>query len=432
VAIALGKSSKGRILKKIVVIGAGVIGVSTAYYLAREGFEVSVLESREGPALETSFANAGMISPSLISPWNRPGTFSALIKSIGREDSAFTLRLKALPSLVTWGISFLLNSNKEKFEKNRYRCVELASYSAKILKQLRDDLNIEYKQAFGGTLKIFHQQKSMDDFVDDLKYLNAFDINFQVLNGEEILQLEPSLSPIIDSLCGAVFFPADETGDAYEFSSELEKAANDLGVKFFYGETVKSFTKYRSNIKKVITNKSSHEAEYFVICAGSYSPVIAKKMGVNISVKPVKGYSVSSSFMGKRNLLKRTILVDKFHMAISPMENTVRATSSAEFVGFDNSLNREQIDKIYVNLKKLYPELSHEITSENSDEWCGFRPMTSNGLPYIGKTKVKNTFVNTGHGSFGWTLAVGSAKLLSDIICETKTAIDVKPYAVNK
>ena len=417
---------------KITIIGAGIIGVTTSYFLAKYGYEVEVLERQAGPALETSFANAGMITPSMADPWNSPGILTTLVKNIGRKDSAFLLRLNALPSLVGWGLSFLLNSNEKSFLKNTHLSADLSCYSLKILKKLRAELGLEYEQRETGSLKVFRDKGSMDKYAKISSYLEQYDMRFKVVYGTEILEIEPSLEPIIEELCGAIFYPDDEAGNAYKFTCELAKVAEKEGVKFRYDVSAEKLSIVDGVISEIITNKGEVRADKYILCAGSFSPLLAHAVGVDIPVRPVKGYSISVPLNGWNKGPIMPIIDDGFHAAITPLGDILRVAGTAEFAGYDDHLDQDRINNLYELLEEIYPNFGAVVKREHVKEWCGFRPMSTDGIPFIGETPVKNLFVNTGHGPLGWTMASGSAKMLCDIVTGATPELDLNSYGLGR
>jgi len=417
---------------KIVVIGAGIIGVTSAYFLAKAGYEVEVIDRAEGPALETSFANAGMITPSMSDPWNAPGILTEMIKNLGRSDSSFLLRPKALPSLIGWGIKFLMNSRKKKFLSNMHHSADLSCYSLGILKEIRQELNIEYEQRLTGSLRIFRDQDSIDEYGEFAKHLDKHNLHFTTASNQELNEIEPSLEPIMDQLCGGIFFPDDEMGNAHIFTCKLAEVAVKMGVSFRYGVSVEDLINEKGNITKVITSDGEIQADLVVLCTGSFSLLLGKKVGINIPVRPAKGYSISVPFNGWNGGPIMPIIDDGFHAAISPIGDVVRVAGTAEFAGYDDTLDKDRINNLYNLLEEIYPEFAATVDRSQVKEWCGFRPLSVDGKPYIGKTPIENLYVNTGHGPLGWTMSMGSAKMLADIISGEEPALNPAPYTLSR
>lgn len=417
---------------KITIIGAGLLGVTSAYFLAKDGHEVTVVDRQDGPAMETSFANAGMLTPSMSDPWNSPGILGTVIKNLGNPDSGFLLRLKALPSLIGWGLRFLWNSSEKKFLNNMHVSADLSCYSLGILKELREELNLEYDGLTTGAMKIFRNQSSMDEYAKLAPHLAEHNMQYQIVTPDELVGIEPSLGPIKDELCGGIYYPDDEAGNAYKYTSELAKHAEKLGVKFNFGVTVEQIIRNGSNIEKILTSEGELIADKYILCAGSFSTLLARDVGLNIPVRPAKGYSISVPIAGWNMGPRMPIVDDDFHGAVTPLGNTLRIAGTAELTGYDDQLTQSRIDNLYNFLKEIYPDLSAGIDKIDVTEWSGFRPMTPDGVPIIGVTPVRNLYLNTGHGPLGWTMAAGSAKMLTDLIAGRPTDLNLSKYSFSR
>lgn len=417
---------------KIIIIGAGVIGSTTAYYLAKSGHDVEVIDRQEGPALETSFANAGMLTPSMADPWNAPGIFKTLVSTIGNPHSPFLLRLKALPSLIGWGVSFLNNSREKLYIENIHRSADLSWYSVKLLDELRKNLNIKYDQITTGSIKVFRDMESLEKLARLSEHLIPHGMTYEVLKGNDLLKAEPSLEPVIDKLAGGVHFPDDQAGNAYKFTCEIEKEAMKLGAKFNYGVNVEKIIKKHNDISALRTNAGDKTADKYILCAGSYSTPLAKSIGVNIPVRPAKGYSITVPLNGWNGGPRMPIIDDGFHAAISPLGDVLRIAGTAEFAGLDQSLTSDRLANMYDLLSEIYPDFAPYFDKDKVTEWAGLRPISVDGSPYLGKTDVANLLVNTGHGPLGWTMAAGSAKMLTDIIDSNEPALDPKKYSLGR
>jgi len=417
---------------KIIIIGAGVIGSTTAYYLAKSGHDIEVIDRQEGPALETSFANAGMLTPSMADPWNAPGIFKTLVSTIGNPHSPFLLRLKALPSLLGWGVSFLNNSREKLYIENIHRSADLSWYSVKLLDELRKKLNIKYDQITTGSIKVFRDMESLEKLARLSEHLIPHGMTYEVLKGNDLLKAEPSLEPVIDKLAGGVHFPDDQAGNAYKFTCEIEKEAMKLGAKFNYGVRVEKIIKKHNDISAVRTSAGDMTADKYILCAGSYSTPLAKSIGINIQVRPAKGYSITVPLNGWNGGPRMPIIDDGFHAAISPLGDVLRIAGTAEFAGLDQSLTSDRLANMYDLLSEIYPDFAPYFDKDKVTEWAGLRPISVDGSPYLGKTDVANLLVNTGHGPLGWTMAAGSAKMLTDIIDGNEPALDPKKYSLNR
>ena len=417
---------------KIIIIGAGVIGSTTAYYLAKSGHDIEEIDRQEGPALETSFANAGMLTPSMADPWNAPGIFKTLVSTIGNPHSPFLLRLKALPSLLGWGVSFLNNSREKLYIENIHRSADLSWYSVKLLDELRKKLNIKYDQITTGSIKVFRDMESLEKLARLSEHLIPHGMTYEVLKGNDLLKAEPSLEPVIDKLAGGVHFPDDQAGNAYKFTCEIEKEAMKLGAKFNYGVRVEKIIKKHNDISAVRTSAGDMTADKYILCAGSYSTPLAKSIGINIPVRPAKGYSITVPLNGWNGGPRMPIIDDGFRAAISPLGDVLRIAGTAEFSGLDQSLTSDRLANMYDLLSEIYPDFAPYFDKDKVTEWAGLRPISVDGSPYLGKTDVANLLVNTGHGPLGWTMAAGSAKMLTDIIDGNEPALDPKKYSLNR
>ena len=415
---------------KIIIIGAGVIGSTTAYYLAKSGHDIEVIDRQEGPALETSFANAGMLTPSMADPWNAPGIFKTLVSTIGNPHSPFLLRLKALPSLLGWGVSFLNNSREKLYIENIHRSADLSWYSVKLLDELRKKLNIKYDQITTGSIKVFRDMESLEKLARLSEHLIPHGMTYEVLKGNDLLKAEPSLEPVIDKLAGGVHFPDDQAGNAYKFTCEIEKEAMKLGTKFHYGVSVEKIIKRHNNVSAIRTSTGDITADKYVLCAGSFSTPLAKSIGINIPVRPAKGYSITVPLNSWNGGPRMPIIDDSFHAAISPLGDVLRIAGTAEFAGLDQSLTPDRLANMYDLLSEVFPDFAPYFVKEKVIEWAGLRPISVDGSPYLGKTDVANLLVNTGHGPLGWTMAAGSAKMLTDIIDGNKPALNPADYSL--
>lgn len=417
---------------KIIIIGAGVIGSTTAYYLAKSGHDVEVIDRQNSPAMETSFANAGMLTPSMADPWNAPGIFKILVSTIGNPHSPFLLRLKALPSLMGWGLSFLNNSREKLYVKNIHRSADLAWYSVKLLDQLRDELKIEYDQITTGSIKVFRDMESLEKLAKLSEHLTPHGMTFEVLKGKDLLKVEPSLEPVIDKLAGGVHFPDDQAGNAYKFTCEIEKEAVKLGAKFHYNVNVEKILKRHNNISAIRTSSGDMSADKYILCAGSFSTPLAKSLGINVPVRPAKGYSITVPLNGWNGGPRMPIIDDGFHAAISPLGDVLRIAGTAEFAGLDQTLTSERLENMYDLLGEIYPDFEPYFEKDKVIEWAGLRPISVDGSPYLGKTKIANFLINTGHGPLGWTMAAGSAKILTDIIDGNEPALNLMEYSIDR
>ncbi len=413
---------------KVIVIGSGVIGVTTAYYLSLRGYEVTVLDREEGPARETSFANAAMLTPSMAQPWNAPGCWRILLASFGRSDAALQLRLRALPAVATWGVTFLRNSRAAAFERNTLSNFQLASYSLEVMQSLRQQTHIEYGRAAGGSLSVFRDQGALDRACAVANQLVAAGLSFRRLSTGQLVELEPALAPIAHRFTGAIHYPADETGDAYRFCVALADHARQQGVKFCFRSEVPSLEVRSGRVTAAIGDRQLFVADRYIVAAGSYSTPLLRSVGVRLPVRPAKGYSITFDDHQGRKSLRLPVVDEHLHAVIVPLEGAIRVAGTVEFAGYDRSLSPNRIRDLMVLLQEMLPQA--QLDPAAGKPWCGLRPASADGVPIIGATPVSNLLVSTGHGHLGWTMAAGSAKLLTDLLAGGSPAIDPAPYAL--
>jgi D-amino-acid dehydrogenase len=410
---------------KIVVIGGGLLGVTTAYFLARNGHRVTVLDREDGPGRGTSFANATLLTPSMTEPWNAPGSWRALLASLVGSHTAIQVRLGTLPGLGRWGLAFLRNSRARAFERNTLVNLGLALRSLEVMQSLREEANIEYGRSARGILSLFRDRASLDQATEALRRRSEHRLCFSVLSGIETATLEPALTPIANHLAGAIHCKTDESGDPYRFCVALTERAKQQGVEFRFRTEVLSLEVRSRHVAAATAERERFVADAYVVAAGSYSTALLRRAGIQIPVRPVKGYSVTIDHVGQQSLTI-PVIDNRLHGVVAPLEGAVRVTGIAEFAGFDQTLDPDRIRKVLRLLEAVLPQL--QFNPATAKPWCGLRPMSADGVPIIGPTSISNLFVNTGHGPLGWTMAAGSGSLLAGIISGDVTAIDPAPF----
>ena len=411
---------------KVVVIGAGLIGLTTAYFLRVRGHEITVIDRRPGPGRETSFANAGLLTPGMPEPWNAPDCWRVLLSSLARSDSPLQLRWRALPGLMGWGVRFLRNSNAARYRENTIRNVRLALFSLKVLQDLRKQTGIEYGAAPRGSLKLFRSAEALHDAVRAADAVLAEGLTLRCLSREATIELEPALAPISDRLAGAIHYTADETGDAHRFCAALTEYVRRQGVIFAFDTTVSRLEVSSGRLAAVQTDKGRFEAEQCVVAAGSYSTPLLRLLGLRLPVRPVKGYSVTFVAARQASVPKIPILDDDMHAAVVPIGDAIRVAGTAEFAGYDLALRSARVRNLTNLAQKILP--SAGLDPATARPWCGLRAMSADGVPLIGPTPVRRLWVSTGHGHLGWTMAAGSGELLASLISGESVAIDPAPY----
>jgi D-amino-acid dehydrogenase len=417
---------------RIAVIGAGLLGVTTAWFLAESGNEVIVIDRNEGAGLETSFANGGMLTPSQAGPWNTPGIALQVLRWVGREESPLLLKPSQLFALAGWGTAFLRHSQLRRFRTNQLKNIALASYSLKVLRQTRSQLDIRYDQSSVGTMKIYRDSRTLEQAVNALVDCGA-ELRYQVLDPQGVIAREPTLAPIRRTLAGGIYFPDDEAGDAHQFCQHLARAAADLGARFMYGTRITSLDRSANYIKAVKTSAGDVRADMYILAAGSYSPLLARSAGLNLPIYPVKGYSLTVETAKVGTVLPTVPVIDELrHVAVTPLGKRLRIAGKAELAGYDTTIEAKRISLLLKYFGQIYPELGDQIDPGTIRTWTGLRPYCSDGVPIIGPCQIENLILNTGHGHLGWTLAAGSARLIADLVTGDKTALDLAPYLLSR
>lgn len=417
--------------RDVVVIGAGLIGTTTAWYLAERGLNVTVLERQEGPGLETSFANGALLTPSEADPWNSPGTFGRLLRWLGREDSPLLLRPRALPRMLGWGFKFLRASRSAPHLRSTMANLRLANYSLSALDELEKELNLNYDRLHGGTLKIFRDRKALNQALKLAAVLRPLGLEARLLSPEEALGLEPMLESVSKQLVGAIYYPEDACGDAYRFTCDMHAHALAAGVNFHFNTSVSQIHAQGKRIRALHTEQGEINADNYVLAAGSYSPQLVRGLGLKLPIYPVKGYSVTVTPVNAHNL--GTPLVDfEQKIVLAPLGNRIRIAGTAEFNGYDTTLNTRRGANILRQAVAILPWLADAARRGRVTHWTGLRPMTCDGPPILGASPYTNLFFNTGHGPLGWTLGAGSARCVADIIAGLKPEIEVSAYRYDR
>ena len=405
---------------KVLVLGAGVTGVTSAYYLAKQGHSVTVIDKLDAPAMETSFANAGQVSFGYASPWAAPGIPLKAAKWLFAEHPPFSFRPDGSLFQLRWMLQMWGNCTAAKYKTNKERMVRISKYSRECLAQLRADTGISYEARQQGTLQLFRTQKQMDAATADMNILAQMGIPFELLQRDELQQAEPALELVKAKLAGGLQIPEDETGDCYLFTTKLAEMAKELGVEFKFNESIQQIKREGNKITGVISNNQLITADAYLVCLGSWSRPLMRNIAP-IPVYPLKGYSITVPIADAQFAPESTLLDESYKIAITRFDKRIRVGGMAEIAGFDKVLNPKRQDTLLMVLNDLFPQASTE--TKEVEFWTGLRPKTPDSVPIIGKGPANNLFLNTGHGTLGWTMSVGSANLIADIISENETAI---------
>ena len=398
---------------RVLVLGAGVVGVTTAYYLAQQGYDVVVVDRQPSVANETSFANAGQISPGYASPWAAPGIPLKALQWMMREHSPFSLRLTADPFQYQWMLQMLRNCTAARYAVNKERMVRMAEYSRDCLDALRADTGIEYEGRQLGTTQLFRTQQQFDAAANDIAVLERSGVPYQLLESRDIASVEPALAAVSDTLTGALHLPNDQTGDCNLFTRNLAQMARALGVEFRFARTVQRINSSGDQISGVLIDGLVESADYYVMAMGSYSRAMLAPLGINLPVYPLKGYSLTVPIVDAAMAPQSTIIDETYKVAITRFDQRIRVGGMAQVSGFDLSLNPQRRETLEYVTGMLYPQ-GGDLT--RAEFWTGLRPATPDGTPIVGPSAYRNLFLNTGHGTLGWTMSCGSASYLADII----------------
>jgi D-amino-acid dehydrogenase len=413
---------------KVIVVGAGVIGVTTAWYLARAGAEVVVIERQPQAALETSFANAGQVSPGYSAPWAAPGIPLKALKWLLQRHAPLSFRLDGTLWQWQWIGAMLMNCTQTRYIENKSRMLRLAAYSRDCLQSLRDELDLQYEQRAGGTLQVFRTQQQLDAAARDAAILERFGVACEILDSADCAIAEPALSAVRHKLTGGLRLPGDETGDCYLFTTQLADAAAKLGVKFRFNESIQKIHRQAGTLR-VETDHALHVAEHVVVAAGSYSRQLLQTLGIALPVYPVKGYSLTLPIRQAESAPVSTVMDETYKVAITRFDQRIRIGGMAELAGFDLSLRPARRATLEMVADDLFPQAA-DLTQGTF--WAGLRPMTPDGPPLIGTTSIPGLWLNTGHGTLGWTMACGSGRLLADMMTGKQSVVPVEDFGLKR
>lgn len=413
---------------KVIVLGAGVVGVTSAYQLAKAGHEVIVVDRQLGPALETSFANAGEVSFGYCSPWAAPGIPLKAMKWLFMEHAPLILRPKLDMAMLSWMFKMLANCTTERYAINKSRMLRLADYSRTALAAVREETGLAYDERMQGTLQLFRRQDQLDASAKDVKALAADGIPYEVLDPDGCIRVEPALRHVREKIVGGLLTPKDETGDCFKFTNALAEKAAALGVWFRYGTTVKGFDIESGRVRGIVTDGAPVHGDAVVVALGSYSPLLLKQVGIKLPVYPVKGYSLTIPITDATRAPESTVMDETYKIAITRLGDRIRVGGMAEISGYTNDLGATRRRTLEHSVTDLFPggDVSQALF------WSGLRPMTPDGTPVIGPTKVQGLFLNTGHGTLGWTMSCGSARVISDLVSGRKAEIDATDLAISR
>ncbi|MCC8948613.1 D-amino acid dehydrogenase [Bradyrhizobium sp. Arg62] len=414
---------------KVLVLGSGVIGVTSAYYLARAGHEVTVIDRQPKPALETSFANAGEVSPGYSSPWAGPGVPVKAVKWLLMKHGPLVIRPKLDPVMWLWLLKMLRNCTTARYAVNKSRMIPIAEYSRDCLQALRTEIGIRYDERARGTLQLFREQVQLDHTGDDIAVLKQYGVPFEVLGREGCIAAEPALAGVKEKFAGGLRLPHDETGDCHMFTQALALEAEKLGVRFNFNVGIDGLNADATRITGVATSAGMMTADAYVLALGSYSPILLRPLGISLPVYPVKGYSITVPIRDASGAPESTVMDESYKVAITRLGDRIRVGGTAEISGYSTKLYAARRATLDHSLTDLFPRGGD---LPRATFWCGLRPMTPDGPPVIGATRFANLHLNTGHGTLGWTMACGSGRVLADMLSGKKPEIDTKELSIKR
>ena len=420
---------------KVLVLGSGVIGVSSAYYLAKKGFDVTVIDRQPAVGLETSFANAGQISPGYSAPWAAPGVPMKALKWLFQRHAPLALKADFTLWQLEWTLKLLRNCTAKRYDINKERMVRLAEYSRDCIIDLRANTGIAYEGRTQGTLQVFRTQKQLDAEAKDIAVLSRLGVPFEHLDPDGCARVEPALALVKDNLLGGLRLPHDETGDCQLFTQNLALEAKNLGVTFRQDVKIERLLIENSKLSGVEINTDAGleilQADQYIVALGSYSRQLLQGLGINIPVYPVKGYSLTVPVTDIYAAPISTVMDETYKVAITRFNTRIRVGGMAELAGFDLSLNQRRRETLEMVLNGLFPNGGD---TSKGQFWTGLRPMTPDGTPIIGQASelYNNVWLNTGHGTLGWTMACGSAQVLADLLAGQKPAIQSDDLALSR
>lgn len=414
---------------KVLILGSGVIGVTSAYYLARAGHEVTVVDRQPEPALETSFANAGEVSPGYSSPWAGPGVPVKAVKWLLMKHGPLVIRPKLDPVMWVWLLKMLRNCTSERYAINKSRMIPIAEYSRDCLRDLRRDIGIQYDDRAQGTLQLFRYQAQLDGTAEDIAVLKQYGVPFEVLSREGCIAVEPALSGVKEKFVGGLRLPQDETGDCHMFTQALAQHAQALGVRFLFNTGIDRIDTEGARVSGVATSAGLLQADAYVLALGSWSSRLVAPLGISLPVYPVKGYSITVPIKDASGAPESTVMDESYKVAITRLGDRIRVGGTAEISGFSNKLYDARRATLDHSLTDLFPR-GGDLAKATF--WSGLRPMTPDGPPVIGPTPYANLHLNTGHGTLGWTMSCGSGRVLADMLSGKKPEIDVTALTVDR
>jgi D-amino-acid dehydrogenase len=411
---------------RVVVLGAGLAGVASAWYLADAGHEVTVVDRQPGAGLETSFANGGQISTSHAVPWANPRVFRQILRWLGREESPLLWRLRTDPAQWAWGLRFVRQCSAARARDNTIAILRLALYSRQLLRDLRSMLGLQYDQQLHGILHFYTDEAEFAYAIPQAELMREYGCDRTVKSAAECLAIEPALRASTVPVVGGTFTAGDESGDAHQFVRQLSDRAATRGVAFHFGTVAERLLTNAGRVAGVhLASGETLVGDAYVVALGSYTPLMLRSLGLRLPVYPAKGYSVTLNVGDDTAAPTVSLTDDGRKIVFSRLGNRLRVAGTAEFAGYDTSVNARRCQVIARRTFEIFPALARH---EDIEYWAGLRPATPSNVPLVGATRFANLYLNTGHGTLGWTMACGTGRLLSDIVSGRTPEVDPEPY----
>jgi D-amino-acid dehydrogenase len=412
---------------KIIILGAGALGVLSAYFLGRDGHEVVVVDRQPEPARETSYANGGQLSYSHAEPWANPYIFPKLFRWMWQEDAPLVLRFNGDPHMIRWGLRFLWNCRKSAADQHSLRLLRLGMFSKQKMKEVIAETQIDFHHIAKGILHVYSNEKEFEHAQKQAEFQHQNGCEEKVLSWQECVAMDPALAHSAKTIYGGIHAPGDESGDICVFTQKLAAYCKEkFKAEFIFDTEILSLNDENEEISHIATNKGNMRADAYIMAMGSYSSVYLRKIGVNVPIYPMKGYSIT--FPANEFAPTVSITDDALKIVYSRLGDRIRVAGTAEFAGYNTDIRKKRIEPIVNGVKTLFPKADMSEVFE----WACLRPSTPDGPPIIGKTKYKNLFLNTGHGTLGWTQGAGSASLLADIFAGKSTEISMDGLTVDR
>ncbi|MBX6320354.1 MAG: D-amino acid dehydrogenase [Rhodospirillaceae bacterium] len=411
---------------KTIVLGGGVVGTATAYYLARLGHEVELVDRADDLAMETSFANGGVLHTSEVEPWSRPGMPRNILRWLGREDAPMLLRTSELPRIWRWGLDFVRNCTAERYRRHMRVNLRLSLYTLQCIQAIREETGIDYDLMRKGTMKVYTRPEALEQARRESELMRPHGMQFEVADARRCVAIEPALAPIESTLAGGLYYPIDEHGDCHKFTTRLGRYCESrLGVKLRLGTEVRRLLRAGDRIEAVETSRGRLVADNYVAALGSYTPRLLGPLGIRIPIYPAKGVTVTVPAAAWPDGPQVPIIDDSRLFGLIRIGDRYRCSGSVEFTGYDRSVNPARAKAIVDNVISVFPRFADCYDPQTAVFWSGLRPMAPSGNPYLGPTPIRNLFVNAGHGHLGWTMSCGSGAAVADMVAGRKPQIDM-------